>query len=201
MRLYTITILVLIVGFNTLLGAVETKENLITIVSEKDATGEVKKIYDDIQKTFGMVPNAMKHQSISPDILKNSWEFVKLTLSYKDFSPKLSTMIRLLVGGQKECHYCVGVNEGMLINMFKLSMKEVDALEKDPKSAPLNNKEKSMLLFVLKATKNAQSVTKSDIDELKKLGWSERSIFEGVKLGATVVAFTITLDTFKVAKD
>jgi len=192
------------VFLGTALNATETKqveENLIKIVSEKDATGEVKKVYDDIKNTFGMVPNAMKHQSVSPEILKNSWEFIKIELTNKNFSPKLSAMIRMLVGGQKNCHYCMGVNEGMLINMFKVSIDEIYRLKKDPSTASLNPKNKAMLLFILKATGNAQSVTKSDINKLTKLGWSEKDIFEGVKMGANIIAFTITLDTFKISRD
>jgi len=195
------TLIALVFNLTVAVYAVEPEENLITIVSEKDAKGEVKEVYEDIKNTFGMVPNAMKHQSISPEILKNSWEFIKIELTNKNFSPKLSAMIRLLVGGQKDCHYCMGVNEGMLINMFKVSIAEVNALKKDPNNAPLNNKDKAMLLFVLKATKNAQSVTKADIVKLNKLGWSEKDIFEGVKMGANIIAFTITLDTFKIARD
>jgi len=195
------TLIALVFNLTVVAYAVEQEENLITIVSEKDAKGKVKEVYEDIKNTFGMVPNAMKHQSISPEILKNSWEFIKIELTNKNFSPKLSAMIRLLVGGQKDCHYCMGVNEGMLINMFKVSIAEVNALKKDPNSAPLNNKDKAMLLFVLKATKNAQSVTKSDIVKLEKLGWSQKDIFEGVKMGANIIAFTITLDTFKIARD
>jgi len=195
------TLIALVFNLTVAAYAAETEENLITIISEKNAKGEVKEVYEDIKNTFGMVPNAMKHQSISPEILKNSWEFIKIELTNKNFSPKLSAMIRLLVGGQKDCHYCMGVNEGMLINMFKVSIAEVNELKKDPSSAPLNNKDKAMLLFVLKATKNAQSVTKADILNLEKIGWSEKDIFEGVKMGANIIAFTITLDTFKIARD
>ena len=197
----TSMLIALILNLSVVANAAQSEENLITMVSEKDATGEVKKTYDEIRNAFGMVPNAMKHQSISPDILKNSWEYVKLETSNKNFSPKLNAMIRMLVGEQKSCHYCVGVNEGMILNMFKVSLAEVNAIKKDASKASLNKKDKAMLLFVLKATKNPKSTTKSDIDNLKKLGWAEKDIFEGVKLGATIISFTITLDTFKVSRD
>ncbi|MCH9813622.1 MAG: hypothetical protein K0U47_06720 [Epsilonproteobacteria bacterium] len=179
----------------------EVEQPLITMVSEKEATGEVKKVYDEVKGAFGMVPNALKHQSVSPEILKNSWEYVKMAYANENFSQKMIAMMRMLVGSQKDCHYCVGVNEGMLINQYKLTPDEVSAIKKDPTTAKLEAKDKAMLLFIVKATADAQSVKKSDIEGLKKLGWSEKDIFEGVKMGANIVAFTITLDTFKVPLD
>ncbi len=176
----------------------EITEPLISIVSEKEATGEVKKVYDEVKGVFGMVPNALKHQAVSPEILKNSWEYVKMAYTNENFSQEMIVMMRMLVGGQKDCHYCVGVNEGMLINQYKFTPDEVNTIKKDPTTAKLEAKDKAMLLFIVKATGDAQSVTKADIEGLKKLGWSEKDIFEGVKMGASIVAFTITLDTFKI---
>ena len=131
--------------------------NLLTMVSEQEARGEVKEVYDEVRAAFGGVPNAIKHQSMSPE------------------------MMRMMVGNGEDCHYCVGANEGLLVNIYKLSMDEVNAIKKDPTTAKLDAKQKAMFLFLVKSTGHPKSVTRSDINGLKKLGWSEKDIFEGVR--------------------
>jgi len=176
-------------------------ENLISMVSEKKATGDVKKVYDEIKGAFGMVPNAVKQLSASPAMMKNSWELVHLMMENKNFSPKMLAMMRMVVGGESNCHYCVGANEGLLVNMFKLPLKDVQAIKKDPHAAVLDPKQKEMLLFLVKSTSHSKSVTRKDIDALKKLGWSEKDIVEGVRYAANIVAVTISLNTFKIYLD
>ncbi|MBF0556080.1 MAG: hypothetical protein HQK96_16265 [Nitrospirae bacterium] len=72
---------------------------------------------------------------------------------------------------------------------------------KDPRKAPLPENEKALLLFVLKAVKNPHSVVGGDVEELLKLGWSDRDILDALVQGANMVAADILIDTFKVEQD
>ena len=176
----------------------ELSKPLISYTSSDKATGDVKAVYAEIEKSWGMVPEPLKALSLNPKILRNQWEFYKTIAENKSFDPKMTTMMRYLIAEQQQCKFCVGFNKGMLLNMFKLPLKEIEALEKDPSSAKLKDKQKEMLLFMLKSTSKPHDVNKEDIAKLKKLGWSEKDIMEGAKEAMDMVATSLFIDTFKI---
>jgi len=54
--------------------------------------------------------------------------------------------------------------------------EQLENLKSDPKQAPLIDKDKAMLLFVLKAVKTPDSVEQKDVDALHGLGWTDQDI-------------------------
>jgi len=174
---------------------------LIETVSPEKATGEVAKVYQDINATWGVIPNPIKLYSTNPQMLKNKFESYKHSGTHKSVDGKFQAMIRMLVSKQHDCEYCVGLNEGMLINVFKIPANDVMAMKKDASKAPLAEKEKALLLFVLKATNDSKSTTKEDIENLRKLGWSDAEIFFATSYAADMVAFDILINAFKVKID
>lgn len=176
----------------------ELVKPLITYVSEADAKGDVKAVYDEIESAFGIVPEPIKGLSLNPKILRNTWESYKISGENKNFSPKLGAMMRMLVAEKNNCEFCVGFNKGMLMGMLKVPEDEILALQKDPTTAKLPAKDKAMLLFMLKSTSTPQEVNKADIEGLKKLGWSEKDIMEGVNQATHMVSTALFIDTFKI---
>jgi hypothetical protein len=71
----------------------------------------------------------------------------------------------------------------------------------NPADAPLPDKDKAMLLFVLKATQTPKTVEKSDLDQLRALGWSDGDIMDAVYHGARNVAVDIVFNAFKIDND
>ena len=175
--------------------------SLLNTVTPENAQGAVADVYNEINSTWNMVPNPIQLFSVSPELLKNQWEKYKYFDTQEIPSAKLNTMIRLLVSEEAKCDYCIGLNAGMLINMFGMSGAEVQQLKADPASAALDDKEKALLLFVLKAVDHAHDVTENDVQNLRDLGLTDKQIFEGVNSGATMRAGNIIFDTFKVEID
>lgn len=204
MKLFTNTLTLTALALTLTLGAnakevsTEVVKPLIHYTSVEQAKDDVKVVYDEIKAAFGIVPEPIKGLSLNPVILRNTWEMYKIMGSNKHFSPKTTTMMRYLVAEANHCKYCVGFNKGMLLNIFKLSEDEINALQQDPSSAKLEDKQKAMLLFMLKSTSHPSEVNQKDIDALKKLGWSETDIMEGVKQATEMVATSLFIDTFKI---
>ncbi len=176
----------------------ELVKPLINYTSVEQAKDDVKAVYDEIKSAFGIVPEPIKGLSLNPAMLRNTWEMYKIMGSNKNFSPKTTTMMRYLVAEANHCEYCVGFNKGMMLNIFKMSEDEINALQKDPSTAKLDEKQKTMLLFMLKSTSHPTDVNQADINALKKLGWSEKDIMEGVKQATEMVATSLFIDTFKI---
>jgi len=173
--------------------------SLITIPSVESATGEVKTVYDEILESWGVVPEPIRAFSHNPKLLRNSWERYKIDAKNENFSPKMTAMMRMLIAEAHACEFCIGFNKAMLMNFFEVSEDEIIALQKEPKTAKLDEKQKAMLLFMLKSTSTPHEVSKDDIEDLKKLGWSEKDIMEGVNQATHMVATSLFIDTFKIA--
>ena len=179
-------------------------DSLLPYVSEKDATKEVKKVYDEVKSAFGMLPAPMKQFSVNPALLTNQWDMYKALGQNKNFSNQLTAMMRMTVASDPalDCDYCIGFNEGMLINMFKMDIKEINAVKKDPHLATsLNEKDKKMFIFMVESTTKPKEVNKAQVDELRQLGWSDKDIFDGLKMATNMVAITLMVDTLKIPRD
>jgi len=153
------------------------KESLIPYVNEQNATGSVKKIYAEVKQSFGMIPTPIMQHSISPELLKNHWELFQITGKNKNFTPKFLAIMRMTIatsGNFQKCDYCIEGNAMMLKQMYKMTDKELKAIQKDPSKANFNKKESKMLSFLLTATSDSHSLNKASFDELRKLGWSDR---------------------------
>ncbi len=174
---------------------------LIHTYTAETAEGKVKEIYGQMQAAFGSVPNAMQIYSSSPALLANRWESIGYYMQHPTLSFNLLAIMRMLISEKTHCEYCIGFNEAMLINVGGLSHDQVAAIRKNPQAAPLSDKEKSMLLLVLKATSDSLSVNQADIAALKAQGWSEGEILDGLNHGAYMVAGDIILNAMKVEKD
>jgi len=201
MKLLTKTATALTLALSLTLSAT-AGESLIPYTSVKDAKGEVKKIYDEVKGAFGIVPAPIQQHSVNPALLKNLWDMFKAE-SNPNFSQKLTAIMRMSVANapKLECDYCIGFNEGMLMNMFKMELKEIQAIKKDPNNAKLEPKDKKMLMFMVDSTTKPKEIDKARIDELKKLGWSDKDIFDGLKMATQMVAMTLMVDTLKISRD
>jgi|SaaInlStandDraft_4_1057021.scaffolds.fasta_scaffold52336_2 uncharacterized peroxidase-related enzyme len=199
MNLFKKTLAVFALSLTLAHGATSTTSTgLLSYVTPAEATGQVKKIYDEIQSTWGFVPTLMQQYSLNPALLENQWELYKEMGKNPNFSQKLLAMMRLLVAEKNECNYCISMNKGMLLNMFKMSMDEIKLLQKDPNTASLPNKDKAMLLLMVKSANHPHAVSATDMDKLHDLGWSDKDIFEGIKASTSMVAATLMLDALKI---
>jgi uncharacterized peroxidase-related enzyme len=175
--------------------------SLITTTAPQQAEGKTAEIYKDIESKFGFIPNAIQLDSINPSHMARHWEGIQESIAHETLSPKLFTLIRLLVSEATHCEYCVGLNAGMLIQMYGMSAEDVAQVKRSPELAPLDEKERALLQFVMKGVEDSNSITAEEIEGLKQLGCSEREVFDALAHGAWQVAGDIMLNAFKVEQD
>ncbi|BBN59480.1 carboxymuconolactone decarboxylase family protein [Hydrogenovibrio marinus] len=172
--------------------------SLLSLVTPEKATGRVAEIYDEINWTFGSVPNGFQLHSISPELFDDNWRNISYFMEHKTLKFPLLAMIRMLVSTDNACEYCINLNEALLINKAGFTQDQIAATKADASNAPLNEKDKAMLLFVLKATKAAKSVNADDVEALRNLDWTDKDIYDAVAHGARNMAMDVLFDTFKV---
>jgi len=175
--------------------------SIISTVAPEQASGKVAEIYEKLQQTMGRVPNAFQLYSSSPALLEQNFQSIAYYMQHPTLSFPLLATVRMLVSQENECQYCVGLNEAMLMHMANVTPEQIAATKRDPQEAPLPEKEKAMLLLVLKATRTPKLVGKADLDKLRALGWNDGEIMDAVHHGARNVAADIVFNTFKIEND
>ncbi|MDE2089079.1 MAG: hypothetical protein KGJ12_03545 [Gammaproteobacteria bacterium] len=174
---------------------------IVYTVSPDKANGKVAAVYREIEQSFGRVPNALQMYSASPEVLEQQWRYIQYYRQHPRLSAPLLAMVRMLVSQENQCEYCVGFNAAMLISYLGLTPEQVAATKRDPGKAPLEEKDKAMLLLVLKSIKAPLTVTRQEIEHLVKLGWTEGDIVDAVSHGARNMAVDVIFNTFKIEND
>ena len=83
--------------------------SIFKIVSEKNATGKVKEIYDEIKNTRQIteVPNFWKNLANNPDTLERTWNSLKQVMEKGALDPVTKELIYVAVSITNGCEYCV----------------------------------------------------------------------------------------------
>ncbi|MEZ5538295.1 MAG: carboxymuconolactone decarboxylase family protein [Thiolinea sp.] len=174
--------------------------SLLTVVEPDQAEGEIAAIYAGTLEAIGVIPNAMKMQSVNPMALREMAANIGYVMNHPSLSPVLFTLIRLGVSTDHSCAYCVTTNKGILLEAG-MSMEQIDAIQADPSQAPLSEKEKALLLYTLKAVGASNEVGAQEIAALRELGASDLEIFDALAHGANQLAGDVMINALKVEND
>jgi uncharacterized peroxidase-related enzyme len=175
--------------------------SIISTVAPEQASGKVAEIYGQIKQVMGRVPNAFQMYSASPALMEQQWQQIAYFMQHPSLSPQLLATIRMLVSQHNDCQYCVGFNESILIHVAGLSPEQVAATKHNAGDAPLPEKDKAMLIFVLKATSKPKAIDEADMDQLRAMGWKDSDIIDAVFHGARNVGADIVFNAFKIDDD
>ncbi|HEX8987367.1 MAG TPA: hypothetical protein VF816_05355 [Rhodocyclaceae bacterium] len=175
--------------------------SIVATVAPEQSAGLVAEIYAQMKQAFGFIPNAFRLFSVSPAVMDNQWQNNRYYFHHATLSFPLLASIRMLVSEANDCDYCIGMNAALLIQHAGFTPDQIAAMKRDPAAAPLPEKDKAMLQFVLKATRAPKTVAPADLDALRALGWNDGEIFDAVNHGARNVAVDILFNTFKIEND
>ena len=78
-----------------------------------------------------------------------------------------------------------------------MSDEDIEKMEKDPLQTPLDDKDRAMLSFVIKAIKSPDSVEEQDVDKLHDYGWTDSDILDAMTHGTNMIGSSILMKTFK----
>ena len=83
--------------------------SLLKTISEKQARGKVKKIYEDIKKTrkIKKIPNFWKTIANDPYTFESTWNSLQLVMKKGSLDPLIKEMIYVAVSMTNSCEYCI----------------------------------------------------------------------------------------------
>jgi alkylhydroperoxidase family enzyme len=169
---------------------------LIQTVSPEKAEGKAREIYDTMQKNAGVIPAPLELASASPWMLDMVWQSIQYYTQHPTLGFGLLSTIRYLVAQHYDYVFCTHFNKNLLM-MQGLSEDDIRKIEKDPSQVPLDDKERAMLSFVMKAIKTPDAVGKEDMDKLHNLGWTDSDILDALAHGTNMIGSSILMKTFK----
>ncbi len=169
---------------------------LIQTIEPEKAAGQAKEIYDFMMENAGVIPAPLQLASASPWLLDNYWQSIQHFSQHPNLGFGLLSSIRYLVSQQYDYQFCTGFNRKML-KVQGLSDEDIEKMEIDPLQAPLDDKDRAMVAFVIKAIKKPDSVEKQDVDQLNALGWMDSDIMDAMAHATNMIASSILMKTFK----
>jgi hypothetical protein len=173
----------------------EEKMFILNHVKPEEATGKVAEAYAAFPP--GMpVPEPLVMMSASPDLAYHQSNLIRYFRSQERLDLGLLATIRYLVAWEYDYQFCINFNAGLLQQAGGMSAADLVNLRAHPEQVPLEESQKEMLLFVLKAVKSPEKVKKADVEKLHQLGWNDRNIFDAVYHGASMVALSIMFKAF-----
>jgi AhpD family alkylhydroperoxidase len=88
------------------------KVGFINSVEESEATGKIKEIYEEINKTLGIsfIPSMYKAMANNPDYLETTWNKIQAIMTKQGkLDSKTKDIVALTVSIMSGCDYCIGV--------------------------------------------------------------------------------------------
>ncbi|MBF0435234.1 MAG: hypothetical protein HQL77_07660 [Magnetococcales bacterium] len=171
---------------------------LISLVTPETATGKTGEIYQNILRMLGTVPDAMQLFGHNPILM----EYMNTRFGYyhgqqQELSADLMRWILFLNAKRKQCTFCIHYNQAQLL-ASGVSEQSMAAAIADPRTAPLPDREKAMLVFALNTTGDDKSISPDDIEALRRHGYSDTAIFNVVEFTAFATFSDTLLNVFQV---
>ncbi len=173
---------------------------LITPVPPEQAEGIIKEGYDFFMERVGTVPKPLEMISVSPVLFEMQMKRLKYLSQHPNLSMVLLSHIRYLVSSNLAYQTCTDFNKYVLQKQG-VSDDDFKMMAQDPSQARLEDNEIAMLLFVLNSVKDPTSVGKSDIENLKKMGWEDRDLVDALAQGVNMIDHSIMMQVFQMDQD
>ena len=170
---------------------------LISTIPQDQAEGIVKEGYELAAKHLGTIPKPLEMLSVSPALFEIQLRRSQYLSGHSNLSFPLLASIRYLVARNSGFGYCVDFNKHLL-GKQGVEDAEFRKMEEDPSQSPLEERESAMLVFVVKAVREPSSVTKEDIDNLRKFGWEDRDLMDALSQGVGMIGLSIMMRAFQI---
>lgn len=166
----------------------------IPYIEKDNAPYEIKAIYEQLEKKFGMVPNVIKAMANSPSMLQGFMPFLGSVLGPSALDASLKELATLTTTKINGCSYCTA-HHTVAAQKAGLTKEKIDALP-NPNSPVFNEKERSVVRFAKEVTEKV-SASEEAIGELRKY-FNDPQIAELNLVIGVFNLLTRFADTFKV---
>jgi len=148
----------------------------IEVVSEDEADGKLKEIYEKIERERGKISNIMRVHSLNPIAMEKHMDFyLAIMFSHSGLKREEKELIAVVVSSANECQYCIN-HHAEALNYYWEDDKKIQNLIKNLRLVDLSEREKKMIDYAIKLTKKPDEIKESDIHALRTVGFSDEDI-------------------------
>lgn len=170
----------------------------IQTITEDEAEGKLREIYDGDRKNNGYVPNHAKIVSLRPDVME-TWRAFQGSIR-KNLRLRTYELVTMAAANALGCRYCLLAHGAVLLkNGFDIG--QLRAIIADHHNAGLEPAEVAMMDFAQKVIHNANTVRQADIDHLRSFGLSDSAILDITLTTTMRSCFSKTFDALGAEPD
>jgi len=148
----------------------------IRVVEEDDAPRELAKIYREVRGSRGRVSNVMKVHSLDPKAMRMHLQlYLHLMYGKSSITRTQREMIAVLVSQLNGCQYCVTHHKEAL-QAYARSSDLLKSLQEDFSNAPVSKRDRVMLEYVAKLTRQPNMMVETDIRRMREAGFTDEEI-------------------------
>ena len=156
----------------------------IAIAPEKEATGDLRRAYDQILATRGRIPDIRSVMAGEPLVVEGFAHFFpENNYACGAIDRRLSEMIATVVGVANDSALG-GPAHARQLERITGDAALAQAIRRDYKTAGLSRNEQTLLDYVWKLTRTPGAMTEQDIDGLRAAGWTDPQIVATVHVTA-----------------
>jgi uncharacterized peroxidase-related enzyme len=141
---------------------------------------------------FRAPPNFIKTQGHSPTVARGTWEAVCNVLVLGVIPRWTKEIIFVAISKDRGCLYCTAAHLACC-RMLGVSPQILEELVRDVNSLP-EEKLRAIVIFALKCSRDPQSLTEKDYEQLRKHGLGHSEIIEIIAMSAFAVYANIIAD-------
>jgi uncharacterized peroxidase-related enzyme len=150
----------------------------LRVPDEGDLPEDARSLFDKPREKLGFIPNVLRNFSIRPAHLV-SWNtyYEELMRGESGLSKPQREMIAVAVSSANRCHYCI-VSHSAALRKLTGDPALADTIAANYKYAELEPKERAMLDFAVKLTREIEKMSREDVETLLAAGWTEEDVFD-----------------------
>jgi len=154
------------------------------VPDEEDVPDEVKELWAKPLEKLGFVPNVLRVFALRPQHLLAWWGYYDELLRGESGLTKVQReMIAVVVSATNRCHYCI-VSHSAALRKLTENPELADQVAADYTAAGLEPRERAMLDFAVKLTRESAECSDADVDALRDAGWTDEDIFDIAQVAA-----------------
>ncbi|WP_255494575.1 hypothetical protein [Sulfurovum sp. bin170] len=139
------------------------------------------KIFRRVKILYGDVPPQMKFLgSIEADYLEDFLKTVMRVVKHPNINPDLFGFIRLNIAFREDYAYCKMWNTKFLLAK-EYTQEQLDRAIADIADVPFDDKHKALAIHAIKAIYESKKVTQNNFEQLYKMGWSQKDVFDVIE--------------------
>ncbi len=148
----------------------------IQVVDSEQADGRLREFYDKVLEYRGRIANVFKVHSLNPEAMKAHLDlYLTIMFGRNGLTRARREMIAVVVSAVNDCQYCV-VHHSAALSRYVRDQTFVKQLSDDYTKAALSAKDKAMLHYAVKLTRNLNEMSEEEVRRLRNAGLADEEI-------------------------